>query len=368
MDTPMQSTSVSLIDALGRIRPEVRNLENCRNQNMDPAATRLNLNESPFDIPITLKEDILRDLRFIPWSRYPNRNPQELRMPLARALGVDKDQLLVAGGSNPLIGTVMGSVLSPGDRMILCPPVFSFYENTSRIYKPKLMRIPLLSDFSVDAEALLKGASLAHLIVLCSPNNPTGSVISLDLLKKVLTHTPGLVLWDEAYAEFWGQSAVALLSQFPRLLVLRTFSKALGLAGLRVGYLVGHPALIREIQKIAVPYDMNCLSLLAAMRVLDAFQWVETRIRQIVNERESLYRKMKAISGVEPFPSQANFICFQVPDARRLDLELRRRGILIRPLNEYPELKNMLRVTVGTPDENRLFLRALREIMKEMRP
>jgi len=330
------------------------------------AEIKLNQNENPFDIPRTLKEDILREALCIPWCRYPEPNPMTVREPLGRRLGLAPESILLSSGSNQLIGPVFRAILEPGDPLLICRPVFSLFRKTALMEGARVVEIPLTESFDYDAEALLRESAGAALTVLCCPNNPTGTVMDLFLLEKILKRTPGLVLWDEAYAEFWGQSAVSLIHRYSNLMILRTFSKALGLAGLRVGFLAAHPTIAKQIGKLLMPFDVNVFSLLAARRLLEVGSYIDLQTRKIVRSRNSLAEALKRIPGIRVVPSQANFILFRAARADALFEGLKKRSILIRPMNDYPGLSDYLRVTVGTDEENALFLEAVNTIQKDM--
>lgn len=365
MRTPMPYDAVPVKRTADLIRPEVRKLPAYR---IPPQAAeiKLNQNENPFDIPRTLKEDILREALCIPWCRYPGQNPMTVRQPLGRRLGLPPEYILLSSGSNQLIRPVIRAVLKPDAPLLICRPVFSLFEKTARLEGARLVQIPLTASFDFDSEALLRETAGAALTILCCPNNPTGTVMDLSLLEDILKRTSGLVLWDEAYAEFWGQSACSLIHRYSNLMILRTFSKALGLAGLRVGFLAAHPSIIPQIQKLMMPFDVNVFSLLAARRLLEVGSYIDLQTRKIVRSRNSLSDALNRIPGIRVVPGQANFILFRAARAQTLFKRLKEQSILIRPMDEYPELSGCLRVTVGTDEENALFLEAVKTIQRDL--
>jgi histidinol-phosphate aminotransferase len=260
------------------------------------------------------------------------------------------------------------AVVSRGDGVMVAPPTFGLFDLIARIFEGRVLSVDQIPGFQVDATRLLETAPKAKLTFLCSPNNPTGQSISLDLLETILDRSPGLVLWDEAYAEFNGVSARPLLERHPNLMVLRTFSKAFGLAGLRIGYLMGHAALMAQLSKVNIPYNVNLFSALAALRMLEHPGWMEARVREIVQERDRLTETLAAIPGIEPFPSQANFVLIRMPDGKAVFESLLAKGVLLRSVNGHTLLARCLRVTVGTPQENRIFVDALKETIQESNP
>ena len=197
-------------------------------------------------------------------------------------------------------------------------------------------------------------------MVLCSPNNPTGTWIEKQDLIRVLESARGLVLLDEAYHEFSGQTFLPLLGEFDNLVIVRTFSKAMSMAGLRFGYMVAHPEVVRQIRKGKLPYSVNILALMAAEVVLDARHLLDGAIGKIVDERERLTEQLAGRPGVRVFPSRTNFVLIETPHPPREIFDaLRRDGVLVRDVSGYPLLARALRVSVGRPDENDRFLGAL---------
>ena len=186
--------------------------------------------------------------------------------------------------------------------------------------------------------------------------------MELSLLEQILEQTEGLVLWDEAYGEFWRKSAIPLIGKYPNLLVMRTFSKALGMAGIRIGYLMGDTDLIHEIQKVIVPYNINLFNEIAALHMLESSDWIETHVQQMLSERKQLFDELKTCPGITPYPSEANFISFKTADGPGMLAKLKEQGILIRNMGSYVMMENCLRVTVGKPEENRIFIKAIRQL------
>jgi histidinol-phosphate aminotransferase len=226
----------------------------------------------------------------------------------------------------------------------------------------KAVAVPLREDFSFDAAAFIERmrAERPALVFLAYPNNPTGVLYPEADLVRVIEACEGLVVMDEAYHVFAGRTFMGRLSEFPNLVVLRTVSK-LGLAGIRLGYLAGRPEWIAEFNKVRQAYNVNVLTQAAALFLLERLEVLEEQAAQIRLERESLKRDLVKLKGVTVFPSDANFFLIRVPDADRTYEGLRRQGVLVR--NLHPGLQGCLRVTVGTPDENRVLLTALREAL-----
>jgi histidinol-phosphate aminotransferase len=224
--------------------------------------------------------------------------------------------------------------------------------------------VPLRRDFTLDAEDLLKACDeFSHICFLCSPNNPTGNQFSLSQVKSLVEKFNGLVVIDEAYVEYGKYSLVSEVKNYDNIIVLRTFSKAFGLAGLRVGYAVTSQKIASELKRIQLPYNVNSISLEMARRILKRFDQVEISVEKIKVERYRLIEEMKNIPGVFPYDSDANFIFFRtLRSSRQVRDQLAQKAILIRCYNSH-DLANYLRVTVGTKEMNNRFLRALKEVM-----
>jgi len=361
MDTQTPSNN-ALNNALNCIKPEIRALAGYTAPPQGIVVAKLNQNENPYDIPERWKTAILEKMQQIQWPRYPQYSPSSLRQRLAQKFNVDENQILLGHGSNQLLYLIGSSVLVPGDEVVIPPPTFSLFELMIRINQGKIVKVDKKPDFSLNMDAMIRACRTAKLALLCSPDNPTGAVIPLEQLKTLLDNTSGLILWDEAYAEFGGESALELLPKYPRLIISRTFSKAFGLAGLRLGYLIGHPVMMRELQKANIPYNVNLFTLLTANYMLENQDWMAHHVEKISREREKLFDRMQKIPHIKPYPSAANFILFQVPDKNRTFESLKAQGILIRDVGSKPPLDQCLRVSIGTPEENDIFLEALRKL------
>lgn len=301
----------------------------------------------------------------VPFQIYPDPDQRLLREALSAYTGVPADQIVAGAGSDELIDLVGRALLSPGDRIIDCPPAFGMYRFEADLCGAETVSVPRRPDFTLDSEALARAVDArTKIIFLTSPNNPTGNLLSRRELDAVLALGPAVVV-DEAYIEFAGldTSVAALVPQRQNLIVLRTFSKWAGLAGLRLGYgLLPAPfaALLRVIKQ---PYTPNAAAEAAGVASLQQLEPQMKRVRAIVAERDRLFPELAAIDYLDPIPSQANFILCRVTrgDARRLRDRLRERGVFIRYFNRDP-LRDCIRVSVARPQDSDLLLEALRAI------
>jgi histidinol-phosphate aminotransferase len=327
------------------------------------AEVKLNQNENPYDFPGHLKDETIRRFQQRAWSRYPDFVPDSLRTQLAQHVGWRKDGILVGNGSNELLQATLMTLVGNRAQIALPSPTFTVYGLISTILGASVVKIPLHADMSFDVDALIdkSTASGAKILVICTPNNPTGSVLEEDGIKRILDNFPGHVLLDEAYHEFCGRTALKFLEAYPRLMITRTFSKAMAMAGLRVGYLMAHEDLTEQISKAKLPYNINQFSLIAAQVALENMDQFRPAIDAIISERGRLESELKQIPGIRVFPTGANFFLFEVPLAPGIVFEkMYGEGILIRDVSSYPMLSKCLRVSVGTREENDRFLASLR--------
>jgi histidinol-phosphate aminotransferase len=358
-------------DPLRHIKPAVREAAAYTLATRD-APVKINQNENPYDLPEALKRRVLEQALSRPWSRYPPFDPKDLLEKLAVFSGWRADGILTGNGSNELIEAVLLVTVGAGTRVVIPEPTFTLYALLTKILGGEAVRVRLTPDLRYDVDAIqgARRAAAAAVTVVCSPNNPTGSGLTRDEVRRLCLSGDGLVVIDEAYHEFAEASVVPLLAEHENLLVLRTFSKAMGMAGLRVGYLLASPALVREIDKARLPYNLNFFSQMAAMAALDAYGELEERVVQLRHLREDLQDALGRMPGVKAYPSQANFILIRLTHAepKAVFEALYRRGVLVRDVTSYPMLERCLRVSVGTREENEAFLHSLGTALAECLP
>lgn len=334
-----------------------------------PAAPRkLNQNEAPTDLPPDLKQQILGRAAALAWHRYPAFVPERLCQTIARRHGWVAGGVLVGNGSNEVIQAALTVTVGEGTPVVAPAPTFSLYRLLTGVLGGRYLPVPLGAEFRFDLDALIATArrEQARVVVLNSPNNPTGSALPEGAVERFLAETDALIVCDEAYQEFGGPTAVPLLRQSPRVVVLRTFSKAMGMAGLRFGYALAHPDLAREIAKAKLPYNVNAITLAAAEVVFEQQERFATRVREIVAERERLLAGLRLVEGLRPFPSAANFVLFRCETVPATDVFrrlLQEAGILVRDVSAGPGLAQCLRVSVGTREDTDAVLAALRSIL-----
>jgi histidinol-phosphate aminotransferase len=353
---------------LALIKPVVRS-QTGYSLSSAPAALKLNQNESPYDFPAELKREVF-ELAARDWQRYPRFAPEDLLVALAEYYGWVPDGVLVGNGSNELIQAVLSVTLGPDDVVVAPSPTFSLYRLLTGVLGGRFLPVPLNPGFTFDVDGLIARANQeqARVIVLNSPNNPTGSVLPAGEVERILAETSALVLCDEAYQDFGGPTALAVLRRSSRLVVLRTFSKAMGLAGLRFGLALAHPAVIQEIAKGKLPYNVNLITLAAARTALRHAAVLAERTQQVIATRDHFLERIRRIPGLAVYPSWANFVLIRTEQvsAKELFLQLfEKYGILVRDVSGSAELSNCLRISIGTPEDMDAVAAALEQIMGE---
>jgi histidinol-phosphate aminotransferase len=332
-----------------------------------PARRKLNQNESPYDFPEELKREVLEQAAG-GWQRYPEFAPPDLLKALAEHYGWLADGVLVGNGSNELIQAVLAVTLSAGDVVVAPSPTFSLYRLLTTVLGGRYVPVQLGRGFVYDVERLVDEAirEQARVIVLNSPNNPTGSVLPEGAVERILDQTTALIVCDEAYQDFGGPTALGLLARSSRIVVLRTFSKALGLAGLRFGLALAHPAVAREIAKGKLPYNVNLVTLAAARTALRHAPLLGARTREVIATRDRFVERLRGLPGLTVFPTAANFVLIrshQLPAKELFRRLYENHGILVRDVSASTELAECLRISIGTPEDMDAVLSALTEIL-----
>ncbi len=360
--------AASLDQLLAYIRPAVRAEHPYVVGTAPDVQVKLNQNESPFDLPEDLKRALLEQFFQTPFNRYPTEQPDRLVHALAEREAWDADGILVGNGSNELTYTLGLTMIAEGTPVVLPRPMFALYEKVVALFGGALTAVPPRPDLAFDAGAILEAVRRVQpaLTVLTTPNNPTGLALPLSEIEPIVQAAPGFVVVDEAYVEFTDEeSARAILADYPNLVLVRTFSKAFGLAGLRLGYLMAHPAVVGELLKARLPFMVDRLAEATALALLERPGLVGERAAQIKRACRALTEALQAMDAVAVVPSQANFVLFKTPlEPKNLLNRLAESGVLVRDMSGYRELRGYLRVNAGTPDENKAFLVALKKALR----
>jgi histidinol-phosphate aminotransferase len=335
-----------------------------------PYKVKVNQNENPYDLPAEVKREILAQFAGEAWSRYPPFVPEALHQALGEHYGFGADWVLAGNGSNEVLYATLAVTLGQGDHVVVPVPTFSLYGLLARVLGATVHSMAPARDLAPDVEGILRIArdTRAKVVFLCSPNNPTGRLYRSDEVDAIVAGAPGLVVLDEAYVEFASVSYTERVRAHENLVVLRTFSKALGLAGLRIGCLLAHPPLVREIAKGKLPYNISSFTSLACQVALRRIDAIRPAVDRLKDERARLAVALSGLDDLSVHPSEANFLLVRV-DAPlvRVFEGLVARGVLVRDVSGYPHLEGHLRVTVGTPDENDMVVAAFGASLAEAR-
>lgn len=320
---------------------------------------KLDANENPYG-PSPRVFQALAETRS--WNRYATQD--ELRRPVANYVGVDPGHIVIGNGADEVIDLIERIFLAPGDRILDCPPTFEMYSKYGEIIGAKAVNVVRRSDFSIDIDAIERAVQ-AHrpkIVFVANPNNPDGSVTPPTVVERLLK-LPALIVVDEAYAEFAGNSYVQRVPTQPNLVVLRTFSKWAGLAGLRIGYAVAPRAIADQILRTKSPYNVNAAAIIAARVSLADQDYLLANVQRIIAERERLAGALAAIPFLKPMPSRTNFILCLVGGIAPRDLRnsLADQNILIRAFGS-PLLTGFVRISVGSPEQDDLLIAALKRL------
>lgn len=329
---------------------------------------KLDAMENPFTWPEELQQAWAERLSHADVNRYPHPDAPEVKAGLRQVMKIDAGyDILLGNGSDELIQLIAMAVAGKG-RAILAPePSFVMYRMIANFLDMDYVGVPLTDQFELDLETMLARIEKEQpaLVFLAQPNNPTGNLWGDEKLRRIIEAAPGLVVLDEAYTAFTQADYLDWLSDYPNLLIMRTLSKV-GLAGLRLGILVGDPAWIEQINKLRLPYNINSLTQLTAAFALENFDEFERQTRILVAQRSELARSLKLIQGLTVFDSEANFLLVRTPEGEAADIHqaLKDKGVLIKKLDgSHPLLADCLRITVSTQSENAQLLQALGAIM-----
>jgi histidinol-phosphate aminotransferase len=324
---------------------------------------KLDSMENPFRLPEPLQQALGERLGRVALNRYPAGRVEELREALARHARMPAGCALTLGNGSDEIITMLSMACDVPGAVFMAPlPGFVMYEMSARLQGIRFVGVPLTADFELDEQAMLAAIEEHRpaLIYLAYPNNPTANLWDDAVIDRIIEAAPGLVVMDEAYQPFAARDSMARLERHPHVLVMRTMSK-FGLAGVRIGYLIGRRELVQEIDKLRPPYNVSVLNAEAALFALEHADEYARQAAVIREQRQRLQAALQALPGVRSYPSEANMILVRVPDAKQVFDGMKQRGVLVKNVSAlHPLLANCVRLTVGTPDENTLMIDALK--------
>ena len=325
---------------------------------------KLDAMENPYLLPPQLREEIAHLVADAAINRYPDAGASKLKESIRAVAGLAQGaELLLGNGSDEIIQLLALAFAKPGATLLSVEPSFVMYKMIAAFTGMQYASVPLAENFALDLPAMLAAIERHQpaLVFLAYPNNPSGNLFDARDVEQIILSAPGLVVVDEAYYAFASASFLPMLARYPNLLVMRTFSK-LGMAGLRLGFLAGSPAWLAQLEKLRLPYNIGVLTQLVAEKLLQHHDVLLQQAEQIKQNRTWLHERLVGTVDVRAYPSEANFILFHVSRAGKVFEGLKQRGVLIKNMNgAHTALADCLRVTVGTPEQNELFIRALQE-------
>ncbi len=322
---------------------------------------KLDANENSYELPGSVKRKILKKILNVPVKRYPDPEARELKKILSKKLKVKKYMIFTGNGSDEIIFYLAQSFLEKDDVVIIPVPTFEMYKIISKINGARVIEIPLTKNFDIDDKNIIKYAKITKtkFIFVAYPNNPTGNCFSKDKILNIIKNTDAIVVIDEAYFEFSGKTFIKYLKKFKNLVILRTFSKAFSIAALRVGYMIANKEIVKILNKVKLPYNVNSVSQIFAKEVLLNERYLKDNIKKIISEREKLYEKIRKKFFV--VKSDSNFLFLKIPDIKKAKKIFQENKISVRVFNSG-YTKDFIRITIGKREENRKVLNVLNKL------
>ena len=323
---------------------------------------KVNANECNMNLPPMVEERVMGRLSRVAFNRYPNTELEDLQEQIADNFSLQKENVLIANGSSEILEKLFYCFGGRTRKIVYPQPSFSMYAIYAKAAEATGVPVDLEDDYTLDVEKFVDAVieSKASLAVVCNPNNPTGTVMSVADIEYIAQNIPCAFVVDEAYIEFHGQSAMSILNKYPNLIVARTFSKAYGLASARVGYMLAAADIIEMIGKACMPYHVNVLSLVTADIVYQMRHEYVPRIQMMVAERKRMSEALKTLPGFTVYPSATNFVLVKYGQASELNAHLEASGIGVRSFGSAPRLENCLRISMGTREENDAWFQAIK--------
>lgn len=347
-------------------RSDLADVTPYRTSDLEDGEVLLYANENPYPLPEAVMRTVRDAVASLELNRYPAPDPAALRGELAGHVGAGPGWIWVGTGSNEVLLQACLAYGGAGRTALLFGPTYEMHHRQARVAGTEVVFAARRErDFSIDVDAAIDRIErdAPEIVFVCSPNNPTGTLTPMSDIRRIVEAASGLVVLDEAYAEFSGASFVAELGDHPNVLCVRTLSKAFRLAGLRVGYGVASPELLEAFARVHMPYSVSAVAQAVALAVLRHRSEVLEPVAAIVAERDRITRTLADFPGVEAFDSAANFVLFRVPEADRVFAALAEKGVVLRNFTTKPGCQDCLRVTVGLPEENEAFLRAFADAL-----
>lgn len=331
----------------------------------DIAEVKLDANENPFNIFSELKEEFLKRIEYLDLNRYPEIDNQCLSEKIAEYAGVGLENVICGNGSDDIIQMIIHAYVDKGEYVVIPVPTFSMYKIYTEIGGGKVLEVLADGNFNIKEDEIINIANekKAKVIFLCNPNNPTGTVIKREIILKILNNTNSIVVVDEAYYEFLGETVVDKIDDSKRLIVLRTLSKAFALAGARIGYGIANKETINIISKVRSPYNVSSISQSLGILFLDNIDRVKGKIEEIKNERSYLIEEIKKLNGMDVYPSGSNFILIKTEKAKNILSACMDEKIALRGFSDS-YTNNCIRITVGKRVENNKLINLIKRVVQ----
>lgn len=327
---------------------------------------KLDANESFVEFPKEIKNEIIKSLSKVKFNRYPDPDATNLKEAYSKYIGVSNNNIMVGNGSDELIQILVNAFLDKNDKIITLNPDFSMYEVYTKVRGGKVLSFALEEEFKLDINKIIDYINFhsPKIFIFSNPNNPTGGVIPKEDILKIIKNVNCIVVVDEAYMEFYGDTIVDYINKYDNLIVLRTASKALGNASLRLGFLITNEFFLREIKKVKPPFNVNTISQVIGKVVLDNKDFIKESINKVIDEREYLVKELKKINILKLYDTKSNFILVYSKYASKINNNFIENGIKVRVFSE-DKLKNFFRITVGNRDENNKVIKSIKEFNNE---
>ncbi|MFH1415090.1 MAG: histidinol-phosphate transaminase [Elusimicrobiota bacterium] len=321
---------------------------------------KLDAQENPYPIPQDIRKKIDNELTGAELNRYPDPQYVKLKELISGYCGVGPENILLGNGSDELIMSILIATAGGSGSVCAPTPTFAMYKILSQLTGREFVEIPLEYDFSLPVTKII--TLDPDLVFIAYPNNPTGNCFLKEKIKRLLEHSGSIVVVDEAYFEFAGKTFIDMINRYENLIILRTFSKAFSLAGIRAGYMIGGRSLIKEMRKAQLPYNLSIINQKILETVLENRDRILESVKTLTESRDKMYAELIDIAGIKPFPSEANYILMKIDNMGRVMKALKENHIKVREFGSAV-LKDYLRVTVGTEEENRSFIQTLKQAL-----
>ena len=355
---------MSFLNITNLVKKDIRELKPYQVENIQ-CRIKLDAMENPYPLPESLMRKVMEGVSRVEINRYPDPSASRLKSIISSQTGISTDNIIIGNGSDELIQMILTIFGEEGDKVLFPAPTFSMYGIISKSLSLKTEAVPLSEDWELPLDKFLHEIERIKpkVIFISYPNNPTGNCFDRESILKILERAQGIVVIDEAYYDFSRKTFLPYLKEFKNLIIIRTLSK-IGMAGLRIGYLMADKEICRELNKVRLPYNSNSVSQEIASIILENRVEIQKQIENILLERDRLTERLKEIKGIKPFPSETNFILFKTAkDGKEVFSRLANSGILVRNFGSDSYLKDCLRVTVGTHEENYEFLDVIQKSM-----